>query len=145
MQVVHTQVDGAQAREVLQTLLDRFMRITRADGVHHRQATHGIQRGADHAAVDAIVAIMADQLGAHLQHGFADQRGAAGGAQAEQLVEGDLFFEDLDRSTQELLLQNDLGQLVEGKGTGGCYHDGMSCLGMIAIVSNCRQRRRCLS
>jgi hypothetical protein len=65
-QVVDAQVDGAQLGKAVQALLGRLVHVARANGGHHGQAAHGIQPGADHAAVDAVVGIVAHQLGPHV-------------------------------------------------------------------------------
>lgn len=94
-QVVHTQVDGAELGETLQTLHRRLVHVARADGRHHGQAAHGVQPRADHAAVDALVAVMPDELGFHRN----TRRHALGrdlsDLQAQHAVEGDLLLEDV--------------------------------------------------
>ena len=61
--------------------------------------------GADHAAVQALVRVVADQLGPHLDvagHAFGRDRGDA---QAEQAVEDDALLEDVLQAVDELGLE----------------------------------------
>ena len=66
-QVVDTQVDRAELAEARHARLHRLVHVARADGGHHRQAAHRVERGADHAAVQALVAVVPDQLRPHLE------------------------------------------------------------------------------
>ena len=104
-QVVDAQVDGAELGEAVQALLGRFVHVTRADGGHAGQAAHGVEPGADHAAVDAVIAVVAHELVPHV-----DARGdafgfEAGDLQAKHLVEDDFFFKDGSQAGHEFGLE----------------------------------------
>ena len=55
-QVVDAQVDRAEPGEAVHALRRRLVHVARADRGDDRQAGHGVERGADHAAVQALVA-----------------------------------------------------------------------------------------
>ena len=66
-----------------------------ADGRHHRQAAHRIERRADHAAVQALVRVVADQLGAHRHRAAHALGGEFVDLQAEDAVEHHHFLEEV--------------------------------------------------
>jgi hypothetical protein len=61
------QVDRAHAREPVQHLLDGVGRVLLGDGGHQREAGGGIERRADHAAVQAAVEVVPDELRPHVE------------------------------------------------------------------------------
>ena len=67
-----------------------FAHVLGANGGHHGQSAHGVQPGADHAAVDAVVGIVAHQLRPHVDARHHLLRGNAGDLEPQQLVEDDL-------------------------------------------------------
>jgi hypothetical protein len=100
-QVVDAQIDRAQLGKARQALLGRLVHVARADGRHHRQAGGGVQHRADHAAVQALVLVVADQLGPHVDaaaHALARQLGHL---QAQQGVEDDALLEQLRQAGDE--------------------------------------------
>ena len=108
-QVVDAQVDGAQLGKAVQALLGRLAHVLGANGGHHGQATHGIQPGTDHPAVDAVVGIVAHQLRPHVDARHHLLRGNAGDLEPQQLVEDDLLFKDGGEPGEELGFEHDGG------------------------------------
>ena len=93
-QVVDAQVDGAELGEAVQALLGRLVHVAGTDGGHDGQAAHGVQPGADDAAVHPVVAEVPHQFAAHVDAGGDMVRVQAGDLQAQHLVEDDPFFKD---------------------------------------------------
>jgi hypothetical protein len=83
----------------------RFVEVTRADRRHHGEPGHRVERRADDAAVQALVRVVADQLGPHREvagHALAGERVDA---QAEDRVERDPLLEQLRQPGDELGLE----------------------------------------
>jgi hypothetical protein len=66
---------------------------------------HGVERRADDAAVEALVGIVADQLGAHREMAADAGGGELVDAQAEHGVERDALLEQLRQRRHELGLE----------------------------------------
>ena len=93
-QVVDAQVDRAELAEAAQPLERRLVHVACADRRHHREPGHGVERGADDAAVQPLVQVVADQLRPHLEVA-ADAGGREGvDAQADEMVERNALFEE---------------------------------------------------
>jgi hypothetical protein len=105
-QVVDAQVDGPELAEALQPLLRRFVHVARADGRHHGQPAHRVEPRADHAAVQAVECVVADEFALHgdvADDAFGLQ---AGDLQAQHLVEHDPLLEDLLQAGDEILFED---------------------------------------
>ena len=100
-QVVDAQIDGAQFAEAVQALLGGFVHVARADGRHHCQATHRVQPGADHAAVNTVVGVVAHQLVPHVDAGRYPLGHDGGDLEAQRFVEDDAFFKNAFQALQE--------------------------------------------
>ena len=104
-QIVDAQIDGAQFGKTLQALGRRLVHVPRPDGGHAGQAAHGIQTGTDHAAVNSVVAVMPDQLLAHVDATFDIGGLEFGDLQAQHLVENNFFFKDAFQALQKFRLK----------------------------------------
>jgi hypothetical protein len=82
--------------------------VSRANGGHHGQAAHGVQPGADHATVDAVVAVVPDQFGLHGNvRGHHALRRDGCNFQAQHRVENDGFLKDLFQALDKFGLKLD--------------------------------------
>ena len=114
-QVIHPQVNRAKFGKALQPLQGRLVHVARANGRHHGQPAHRVESGADNAAMNTVVGIVADQFMAHVEA----RRDPVGlerrDLQAEQLVEHNFFFKDGRQSGDELFfkLRKRRGRVVQ--------------------------------
>ena len=93
-QIVDAQIDGAQFAKAVQALLRRLVHMVRANGGHHRQPAHGVQAGADDAAVHPVESEMPHQLGAHGDACDHTGRLQRGDLQAQELVKDNALFKN---------------------------------------------------
>ena len=97
-------------------LLGRLIQVLGANCGHHGQPTHGIQSRADHASVDAVVGVVAHQVGLHVDAAHHAVRRQGGDLEPQDLVEHNLFFKD------GLEPGNELGLESLGLGGNGFAH-----------------------
>ena len=120
-QVVDAQVDRAELAEAAQPLGRRLGHVARADRRHHGEAGHGVERRADDAAVQALVRVVADQVGPHRQMAADAVGGERVDAQAEDVVERNAFLEERGQAADELLFERGRGRRARwswGRGVG---------------------------
>jgi hypothetical protein len=88
-----------------------LVHVAGANGGHHRKPAHGVQPGADDAAVDAVVAVVAHQFGPHVNAG-SDQAGRERDhTQAQGLVENNFLLPKLAQTLDELVLKHNGGDI----------------------------------
>ena len=109
-QVVHTQIDRPEFAKTQKPFRWWFIHMPRANRSHDRQPTHGVQPGADHAAVHTVVGVVANQLATHIhpcRHPVClDRRDP----QPQHLVENNQFFEYLFQTLHELGFKFNIGR-----------------------------------
>ena len=93
----------------MQALSGCLVHMTRANGGHHGQAAHGVQPGADDAAVNPVETEVADQVPFHV-----DAPAHLGGfercdLQSQHLVENNHFLKDFFKSVDEFIFELDRG------------------------------------
>lgn len=107
-QIIDTQVNRAQVGKTAQPLHGRLVHMAGTDGGHHRQTAHGIEPGADDAAVDAVVAEMSYQLWLHLDTGTHLRRPQVVDFQAEHPIKRNHFFEYFFEPVDKFFLKNNI-------------------------------------
>jgi hypothetical protein len=85
----------------------RLVHVAGADRGDDRQTGHGVERGADHAAMQALVGRVAEELWPHRQAAVDAPRPDRDDAQAEHLVEGDGLLEQCAQRFDVFGLEDD--------------------------------------
>ena len=119
-QIVDTQIDGAQLAKAVQALQRRLVHVACAYGGHDGQPAHGVQAGADDAAVDPVESEVPHQLRAHV-----DARDYAGrlqrsNLQAQNLVEDNALFKNGFEAGDKFFFKHH-GRRGSSDGGRGCY------------------------
>src|ERR1019366_9544292 len=104
-QVVDAQVDRAKLAEAVHALRRRLVHVARADRRHDGQARHRVERGTDDTAVPALVRVVADHLGPHLEPALDALGRHAAESQADYAIESDALFEEAAQGGDELGLE----------------------------------------
>lgn len=92
-QVIGPQIDGADPAETVDYLFCRFAVELFGDTDRYGESADGVERRRDHAAVQAAMQVMTDQVGPHLEAKRRRFRVEGCNLQAEQLVEADPVLE----------------------------------------------------
>jgi hypothetical protein len=97
----------------MQSLRRRIVHMLGRNGRHHSQPAHGVQAGADHAAMNALVGRMSDQIRSHGDMPLHQRGRDLADLQTDRLIEGHARFKDLAQAGDELRLElHGLGSLL---------------------------------